>query len=311
MAERPPTRTRISINLSFAELSAKYAKLPCDGVGLMRAEFFALSLGIHPRKLLAEGGAERFLQLFSGNIARVARDFEPRQVIYRTLDLKSNEYAGLEGGAEHEEKEENPMLGFRGCSRYLADEASFRLELRAVKRARDMGCVNVDVMLPFVRFPEELARCREIIIEEGLFASAEFELWMMAEVPSNVLLIEEFLPYVSGVSIGSNDLTQLVLGIDRDSRRLAKQFDERHPAVLAAIERIARACRERGVACSICGNAPSRYPDLIPKLIDFGLTGLSVAPESFAATVEAVAAAEAARSRDAGRVETRYPESSE
>lgn len=292
MILRAPTHTRISLRLSSAELSVKYAKLPCDGAVLESAESCARALGIHPRKLLTDGSEERFLDLFSRNILRVARDFAPRPVVYRTLDLNSNEYAGLEGGAEYEGKERNPMLGLRGCSRYLADEASFRLELRAVKRARDMGCVNLDVMLPFVRCPDELARCREIVIAEGLFASAEFELWMLAAVPSTALLIEEFLPFVSGVSIGWNDLAQFVLGIDSKSQRLADRFDERHPAVLAAITRIARACRERGVACSICGDAPALQTEMIRTLVEAGVTGWGVAPESFEKTVEAIAAAE-------------------
>ena len=293
MTLRAPTHTRISLELSFAELSPKHSRLTCDGVGLLRGESCALSLGIHPRKLLADGEEDRYLDLFAQNIVRAARDFAPRPVVYRTLDLKTNEYAGLAGGTEFEEKEENPLLGFRGCARYLADEASFRLDLRAAKRARDMGCVNVDVMLPFVRRPDELARCREIVIEEGLFASAEFELWMTAEVPSTALLIEEFLPNVSGVSIGWSDLAQLVLGIDGGNRRLASHFDERHPAVLAAITRVTRACRERGVACSICGDALSRYPEMVRGLLEAGVTGLCVPLDSFEKTVAAVTAAEA------------------
>jgi pyruvate,water dikinase len=294
VSSRPPTRTRVFINLSFPELAPKYAKLPCDGVGILRAEFLALRIGRHPRKLIAEGGEDSFVPFFSEQIRAVAAAFAPRPVIYRTLDLKSNEYAGLEGGAEYEPKEENPMLGFRGCSRYLDDPQSFQLELRAVRQVRQSGLRNVRLLLPFVRTPEELQRCRELITEEGLFSDPEFELWMMAEVPSNVLRIEEFLPHVNGVSIGSNDLTQLVLGIDRDSKRMASRFDERDPAVLTAIEHIARACRSRGLPCSICGNAPSRFPDLIPKLIAMGLTSISVAPEAFEATARLVAEAERA-----------------
>ncbi len=290
---RPPTQTRILINLSFPALAAKYSRLPCDGVGLMRAEFYALSLGVHPRKLLAEGGAEKFIHVFADGLGEVARSFAPRPVLYRTLDLKSNEYAGLEGGQEYEKKEENPMLGFRGCRRYLKEPEVFRLELQAVKRVRDTGLENVKLMLPFVRFPNELACCRQWVREEGLFEQKDFELWMMVEVPANVLRIEEFLPMVSGVSIGSNDLTQLILGIDRDNRRLAEEFDERDPAVQAAIERVARAGARQGVPVSICGNAPSRYPELVPRLLAFGLTSLSVSPETFETTVRAVVEAEA------------------
>lgn len=299
--ERPPTQTRIFINLGFPELAAKYAALPCDGVGLMRAEFFALSLGVHPRKLLAEGGEETFVKVVAEGLATVAQAFAPRPVLFRTLDLKSNEYAGLQGGSPYEAREENPMLGFRGCARYLADPQSFHLELRAVKRVREGGLRNVRLMLPFVRFPRELAQCRAMVEQEGLFSDPEFELWMMAEVPSNVLLIEEFLPLVAGVSIGSNDLTQLILGIDRDSSRLAGAFDERDAAVQKAIARIAGACAAAGKPCSICGNAPSRYPELIPQLLRAGLTSISVSPEAFPASLQAVAAAEAAMSGAAAK----------
>jgi pyruvate,water dikinase len=250
-------------------------------------------MGIHPKKLIADGGDIAFIDSFANGLATVAQEFAPRPVFFRTLDLKSNEYAGLEGGDQYEQREENPMLGFRGASRYLADPESFRLELRAVKRVRDGGLRNVRLLLPFVRFPWELKRCREIIEQEGLFADPEFELWMVAEVPSNVLLIDEFLPLVSGISIGSNDLTQLMLGIDRDSARLAKEFDERDPAVQNAIAAIAKACRAAGKPCSICGNAPSRYPELVPRLISAGLTSLSVSPEAFETTRQAVIEAEA------------------
>jgi len=287
------TQTGIMLNLSVPDLAARYAELPCDGVGLMRAEFLALSLGVHPRKLIADGGAENFIGFFADGLSRVAQAFFPRPVIYRTLDLKSNEYVGLEGGEQFEASEENPMLGFRGCSRYMEDEESFRLELRAVNRVTDSGKGNVKIMLPFVRFPRELEQCRNWVEEEGLFENPDFELWMMAEVPANILLVEDFLPYVSGVSIGSNDLTQLILGIDRDSHKLARQFDMRDPAVLAGIRRIAQACRARDVPVSICGDAPSRYPELIRKLIGFGLTSISVSADAFEATRAAIKEAEA------------------
>jgi pyruvate,water dikinase len=291
--EHAARQTGIMLNLSIPDLAARYAEMPCDGVGLMRAEFLALSLGVHPRKLIADGGAENFIGFFADGLSRVAQAFFPRPVIYRTLDLKSNEYVGLEGGKQYESREENPMLGLRGCSRYLEDEESFRLELRAVKGVIDSGLGNVKIMLPFVRFPRELEQCRNWIEEEGLFENPDFELWMMAEVPANILLMEDFLPYVSGVSIGSNDLTQLILGIDRDSHKLAEQFDISDPAVLAGIERIVQACRARDVPVSICGDAPSRHPELIRKLIGFGLTSISVSADAFEAALAAIEEAEA------------------
>jgi pyruvate,water dikinase len=292
VSARPATRTRILLNLSVPERAAWAAAMPCDGVGLMRAEFLAMSLGVHPRRLVAEGGADRFVDFFAERLATVARAFAPRPVIYRTLDLKSNEYAGLAGGEEYETAEENPMLGLRGCSRYLRDPESFRLELRAVGRVMAQGLDNLRVMLPFVRFPREILQCRRWAEEEGLARYPGFGLWMMAEVPSNVLLIEQFLPHVDGVSIGSNDLTQLLLGIDRDSHVLADQFDERDPAVLAAIERIVTAARARGVPVSICGDAASRHRDLVGRLVELGIDSLSVSTEAFEATVAAVQEAE-------------------
>lgn len=290
--DRPPTRTRVYINLSFPELSAKYAGLPCDGVGLMRAEFLALSLGTHPDQIITQGGGERFIQTFTKALEKVARDFYPRPVTFRTLDLKSNEYSGLQGGDKFEEREENPMLGLRGCARYLARPESFRLELRAVKRVRETGLTNVRVMVPFVRFPDELTKCRQMAEEEGLFADPSFEFWMMAEVPSTVFLADEFFPHVAGVSVGSNDLTQLILGIDRDSRKLSAAFDERNPAVTKAFELLAAAARRHRKQISICGDAPSRHPEMLEQLVAFGFNAVSVSPEAFARTVQLVADAE-------------------
>ncbi len=291
--QRGTTHTKVMLNLSVPHLAARYAALPCDGVGLMRAEFLALSIGVHPRKLIADGGSENFIGFFSDALSQVAQAFFPRPVVYRTLDLKSNEYFGLEGGEQYEASEENPMLGFRGCSRYLEDEECFRLELRSIKRVIDSGLGNVKVMLPFVRFPRELEQCRKWVEEEGLFENPDFELWMMAEVPSSILLMGTFVPYVSGVSSGSNDLTQLILGIDRDNHKLADQFDVRDPAVMAGIELITKACRAHDVPVSICGDAPSRHPELIRKLLDFGLTSISVSADAFESTLQAVREAEA------------------
>jgi len=288
-----PTTTKVMLNLSVPELAERHARLPSDGVGLMRAEFLALSLGVHPRKLIEDGGGTSFIDFFAEGLAGVARAFYPRPVVYRTLDLKSNEYIGLEGGERYEHNEENPMLGLRGCSRYTDDEGSFRLELRAVRTVLERGLDNVRIMLPFVRFPRELEHCRRCADEEGLFSFPGFELWMMAEVPSNVLMTERFLPYVSGVSIGSNDLTQLILGIDRDSHRLAEQFDIREPAVLAGIERIIRSCRARNVPVSICGDAPARYPEVVRKLIGYGLSSISVSADALDETLQTVREAEA------------------
>jgi pyruvate,water dikinase len=264
----------------------------------MCAEQLARALGVHPRKLLATGAGEKLLQHFSREIVRVARDFAPRPVAYRTLDLSTDAYMRLEGGSEFEKQEEAPRLDLRGCSRYLADEASFRLELRAVKRARDMGCVNLDLLLPTARTPDELASCREIVIEEGLFASAEFELWMTAEVPSTVLLIEEFLAHVSGVAINQAGLARHVVGIEGEGDSFAAPSDESHPAVIAAMVRVARAFSRRGVACSICGDlageSPDRGNEIIRALVESGATGWIASPECYEKIAEDIARAEAA-----------------
>lgn len=298
MMLRAPTRTRISLALGSAELSAQYAKLPCDGVVLTNPENLARELGVHPRKLLANGEEEKYLDLFSRNIVRVARDFATRPVVYRTLDLDADAPAELEGGTEYEESKRSAMPGLRGCSRYLAEEASFRLDLRAVKRARDMGCVNVDVMLPFVRSSDELARCREIVIEEGLFASAEFELWMMPDAPATELRVEEILPLVSGVVLAPSYIVQLALHTDRDGVRLPDADGLPLPGVLSGMTQMARACAERRVACSLLGYAgalkPRAQAEMLRELIEAGLTGYIVPPESYPRAVEAVSEAEEA-----------------
>ena len=291
MIQRAPTHTRICLDLSSSERIGAHAKLTCDGVGLLRAEYLARALGIHPRKLIADRDEEKFLDLFSQHIVRLARAFAPRQMVYRLLDMSWPEYASLAGGAEYEKQDRGP--GFRGCSRWLAEEDSFRMELRAVKRARDMGCVNVDLLLPFVRIPDELARCREIVIEEGLFASAEFELWMTAEWPSTILGIEEFLPHVSGVLIDCDGLMPQLTSPASNELPAASTPDSIQPSVPDAIARVARACRGRGLAASICGEVISRNLGMIRASIENGLTGLSVSPEFFDTTVAAVTAAEA------------------
>jgi pyruvate,water dikinase len=213
--------------------------------------------------------------------------------VYRTTDFKTNEYRGLTGGAHYEGEEENPMLGYRGVSRYITDIEVFRLELEAIKRVR-REYPNLWVMLPFVRTVEELARCKDIMEREGLRRSNDFRLWMMLEVPSNVFLLDKFLDVgIDGISIGSNDLTQLILGVDRDNERLSASFDERNPAVLVALRKIITTAKRRGVTCSICGQAPSDYPDLTEKLVRWGITSVSVNADAIYHTREIIADTEA------------------
>lgn len=286
------TRTRIYVNLAEPELADVVAKRNVDGVGLLRAEFMVAQIGEHPRHAIDEGRAEEFIAKLAEGLTMFARAFHPRPVVYRATDFKTNEYANLVGGDKYEEPEENPMIGFRGASRYVRERDVFRLEVEAIKRVRQQY-KNLWVMIPFVRTPEELRAVKELMAEFGLERSADFKLWMMAEVPSNVLILDKFIDVgIDGISIGSNDLTQLVLGIDRDNERFAEEFDERNEAVLVGLERLIRGGTARGLTVSICGQAPSVYPDLTEKLVEWGITSVSVSPDAIDVTRELVAAAE-------------------
>ncbi|HXY75131.1 MAG TPA: putative PEP-binding protein, partial [Dehalococcoidales bacterium] len=222
-----------------------------------------------------------------------AKAFYPRQVVYRTNDFKTNEYKALKGGDKYEAVEENPMLGYRGASRYITDIATYKLELEAIKKVRKKYD-NLWVMIPFVRTVSELQRVVDLLAENGLKRSEKFKIWMMAEIPANVILLEKFLAVgIDGVSIGSNDLTQLTLGVDRDNERLATVFDERDEAVMMSLEKIVRGCKKAGVTCSICGQAPSVYPELTKKLVEWGITSVSVSPDMIQQTREIIADVEA------------------
>jgi pyruvate,water dikinase len=292
VASHIKTRTRVYVNLAEPELADRVAKLNVDGVGLLRAEFIIAQIGEHPRLVLEEGRAEEFIQKLAAGLRSFASAFHPRPVVYRTTDFKTNEYRNLKGGEKYEPVEENPMIGFRGASRYVRDEESFKMEIEAIKRVRS-EYPNLWVMIPFVRTPEELAEVKAVLEREGLQRSPDFKLWMMAEVPSNVFLLERFIDVgIDGISIGSNDLTQLILGIDRDNAKFEAEFDERNEAVMIALERLVRTARERGVTCSICGQAPSDYPELTQKLVAWGITSVSVNPDVIDKTREIIARAE-------------------
>jgi pyruvate,water dikinase len=288
------TATKIYVNVAEPEVAEKVAKLNCDGVGLLRAEFMIANIGTHPRKLIEERREDEFVEKLAEGIARIAGAFYPRPVIYRTTDFKSNEYRNLEGGEKYEPIESNPMIGYRGCIRYLKEPDIFRLELRAIKKVRDeMFLKNVHVMLPFVRKVEEVIKIKEIMKEESLERSKDFKLWIMVEVPSSVFLVEKFCEAgIDGVSIGSNDLTQLILGLDRDSSIIAGEFDERDEAVLRAIKHVINVCRKYNVTVSICGQAPSVWPEYAEKLVEYGITSISVNPDAIERTRKIVASAE-------------------
>jgi len=291
--ERIKTKTRVYVNLAEPELAEVIAARHVDGVGLLRAEFIIAQIGGHPRYMLHEGKGDQFMEMLARSITTFAKAFHPRPVVYRTTDFKTNEYRNLRGGDKYEEFEENPMLGYRGCSRYTRETEVFRLEVDAIKKV----CQHYDnlyVMIPFVRFVDELAVIKRFFVAEGLYQFPNFKLWMMAEVPSNVFLIDKFLDVgIDGISIGSNDLTQLILGIDRDNPKLAPQFDERNEAVLMALEKLIRASVSKGATCSICGQAPSVYPELTEKLVKWGITSVSVSPDMIDETRRIIAAIEA------------------
>jgi len=287
------TKVKVYVNLAEPDLADVVAARNVDGVGLLRAEFMIAEIGEHPQLAIDEGRSEEYIEKLTEGLRKFARAFDPRPVVYRTNDFKTNEYRNLRGGEKYEQFEENPMIGYRGASRYIRDVDIFRLELEAIKRVRQ-DYHNLWVMIPFVRRPEGLAAVKEIMEREGLARSQDFKLWMMAEVPSNVFILDRFIDVgIDGISIGSNDLTQLILGIDRDAARFATEFDERNEAVMLALEQLIKTAKRRGITSSICGQAPSDYPDLAQKLVEWGITSISVNPDVIDKTRQIVAAAEA------------------
>ena len=275
------TQTAVYVNLAEPDLADVIAARNVDGVGLLRAEFIVARIGEHPRLMIEEGRREEYVQRIADNLLKFAAAFDPRPVIYRTTDFKTNEYRNLRGGDRYEPEEENPMIGYRGAGRYIREPDIFALEIEAVLRVRARH-PNLHVMIPFVRTVDELVHTKSLLEQYGLRRGDNgFKLWMMAEVPSNVILLEEFIKVgIDGVSIGSNDLTQLVLGVDRDSTILAADFDERNEAVLRALETIVTTSARLGVTCGICGQAPSFFPDLTAKLVEWGITSVSVSPDA-------------------------------
>jgi pyruvate,water dikinase len=288
------TATKVMVNLAQPEMAEEISRRDVDGIGLLRAEFMLLSAlgGVHPNRLIAQGRGDEFVDRMVTQLRIFARAFFPRPIIYRSTDFRTNEFRGLEGGEEYEPHEENPMIGLRGAYRYVRNPEAFRLELEVLRRVRAEH-PNVHLMLPFVRTGSELRACKGFIDASGLSDEKDFQLWVMAEVPSVVYWLDEYAKLgITGVSIGSNDLTQLVLGVDRDNETLAPLFDERDRAVTSTIQAIITSCRRLGLRSSICGQAPSVYPEYAEMLVRYGIDSISVNPDAIDEARRNIAVAE-------------------
>ncbi|HRC37273.1 MAG TPA: phosphoenolpyruvate synthase, partial [Rubrivivax sp.] len=312
--DMPYCPIKIMMNVGNPQLAFDFAQMPNSGVGLARLEFIINNnIGVHPKAILdypnidpdlkkavesvARGHASPrafYVDKLTEGIATIAAAFWPKPVIVRLSDFKSNEYKKLIGGTRYEPDEENPMLGFRGASRYISGDFkdAFAMECEALKRARsDMGLTNIEIMVPFVRTVKQAERVVAMLADRGLKRAASgggdgLKLIMMCEVPSNAILAEQFLEHFDGMSIGSNDLTQLTLGLDRDSglEQLASDFDERDPAVKALISRAIAACRATGKYVGICGQGPSDHPDFADWLAAEGIVSISLNPDTVVET---------------------------
>ncbi|MEK0417893.1 MAG: phosphoenolpyruvate synthase, partial [Pseudomonadota bacterium] len=313
--EMPYCPIKIMMNVGNPQLAFEFSQMPNSGVGLARLEFIINNnIGVHPKAILdypnvdpelkkavesvARGHASPrsfYVDKLAEGVATIAAAFWPKPVIVRLSDFKSNEYRKLIGGARYEPDEENPMLGFRGASRYISGEFgdAFGMECEAIKRVRnDMGLTNVEIMVPFVRTVKQAAAVKKMLADRGLQRGQDgLRLIMMCEVPSNAILAEQFLEHFDGMSIGSNDLTQLTLGLDRDSglELLAHDFDERDPAVKALISRAIAACRATGKYVGICGQGPSDHPDFADWLAQEGIVSISLNPDTVVETWERLA----------------------
>ncbi|HEV51241.1 MAG TPA: phosphoenolpyruvate synthase, partial [Thermoprotei archaeon] len=292
----PITGTKIYVNLGEPDLADKVSKLPADGVGLMREEFiWASYIGEHPLYLIKVGHPEKVVNGLAEGFRKVAQAFNPRPVVLRFSDFKTSEYRDLKGGEEFEPQEPSPLLGWRGASRYYDPKyiEGFKLEVQAVKKVREeYGLKNLWVMIPFTRTVDELRKVVEIMDEQGLRRGPDFKVWLMAEIPSNIILADKFAQYVDGFSVGSNDLTMLILGTDRDNGTVGHIFDERNLAVLRAVKQLIKVAHHYGKTVSVCGQAPSVYPEFTKFLVEQGIDSVSVNPDAVISTRKNVAAYE-------------------
>ena len=288
------TGTKIYVNLAEPEKAEEVGESHVDGIGLLRAEFMIAGIGKHPKALMEQGKEEEYIDALAKGLRKFCAAFYPRPVIYRASDFKTNEYKNLAGGEKFEQPEENPMIGYRGCFRYIKEPEVFRLELKAIKRVRQQyGMNNLHLMIPFVRRVRDFKICKSIVESEGLIQDFDFKLGIMCEVPSTVIAAEEFCKAGADFfSIGSNDLTQLTLGVDRDNPVVAEDFDERDETILSSIKKVIETCHKYGVKVGICGQAPSVYPEYAEKLVEYGIDSISVNPDVIDVTRWNVASAE-------------------
>ena len=290
-----PIATQLLVNLSQTNSLEKVVGLPVDGVGLLRSELMMLEAleNLHPAEWLRLGLEGDLVKRLAQFIVQFAAAFAPRPVFYRSLDWRSHEFQFLSGATSVSEPEVNPMLGLRGTRRYLSDPTYFDLELAALGQVYSYGYTNIRLILPFVRTVEEFTFCRRRVEQAGLTENPHFQLWIMAEVPSVLFLLPDYVEAgVQGISIGTNDLTQLLLAVDRDQGELGSVLDERHPAVKRAVKQLIETARMAGIPCSICGQAPAQYPELIELLVQWGITSISVDVNDVEPTYSAIARAE-------------------
>ncbi|MEB3149015.1 MAG: putative PEP-binding protein [Sphaerospermopsis sp.] len=288
----PMIATQLLVNLSQANLIETVRGLPVDGVGLLRSELMILNIlqGQNPHAWLLDGRQTELLESLFEEIKKFAIGFAPRPILYRSLDWRSQDFPSLNYDVK---SSSSSILGEHGTWSYVKNSAVFELELKALARLQKNGYSNIHLMLPFVRTVEEFVFCRRQVEEAGLTENPHFQLWIMAEVPSIIFLLPEYIKAgVAGISIGTNDLTQLILGVDREQGELASIFDERHPAVMSAIFQLIKMAKDGGIPCSICGQAPALYPEIIDKLVEWGISSISVEPEAVERTYQAIARAE-------------------
>jgi pyruvate, water dikinase len=288
---QPMTATQLLVNLSQPSLIESVQSLPVDGVGLLRSELMLLNIleGQHPQSWLTSGRQVELLERWTEQIMRFARGFAPRPIFYRSLDWRSHELPST----NHSQLPSQSILGDRGTFSYVQNPAVFELELTALATVQKTGYSNVHLLLPFVRSVPEFSFCRQKVEQAGLTQVPHFQLWIMAEVPSVLFLLPEYVKAgVAGISIGTNDLTQLLLGVDREQGQITRVLNERHPAVMGAIAQLIQMAKTAGIPCSICGQAPAIYPEIIEQLVQWGITSISVEPEAVERTYQAIARAE-------------------